>query len=267
MKTEKTKLLKNVRALILLVSAALVLSACATTGMYEKDAGIESSIRNASAYKAHLADNDITINSQNGKVTLTGTVPDASYKFLAEDVVMSIAGVKGVDNKLEPAGGSPAKGSDAWLGAKVKAELMSHPDLNVGKTDVYVQKGNVTLRGETVSPAQRDLAGIYAMKVEGVKDVVNEITVASAAGAQPRASAGQINDSVITVQVGTTLEANRSTSDLNAIITTNGGIVTVQGYADNQAQKDLVSRIISDIAGVKAVNNELMVQEPAALVR
>ncbi len=156
MKKERLNIIKIVLATVLLVSAAIALSACATTSsMSEKDTGIESSIRNSSAFQNYLLGENISINSQNGKVALTGTVTDASYKFLAEDIAKGVAGVKGVDNKLEAAGGTPEKGSDAWIGAMVKAELMSHPDLNIGKTDVYVQDRHVTLRGETVSPRSR----------------------------------------------------------------------------------------------------------------
>jgi osmotically-inducible protein OsmY len=196
-----------------------------------------------------------------------GTVPDASYKFLAEEIAKSVAGVKSVDNRLEAVGGTPEKGTDPWIAAMVKAELMSHPTLNVVESDVYVRDGRVTLRGEAVNPAQRDLAGVYARDVEGVRDVVNDIRVTGPAGAAPQASAEPADDAAITTQVGTALEANRSTTDIDAVIVTSDGIVTVSGFADSQAQKDLVTKIIADIDGVKGVNNQLMVQEPAALVR
>jgi len=176
---------------------------------------------------------------------------------------MDVSGVKGVDNKLEPAGGSPEEGSDAWLGAKVKATLMAHPGLDPEMTEVYVSKGTVTLRGQVDSKAQRDLTAEYSKKVKGVEDVINNITVAEPAPNQSQDSAQKIDDASITARVNTALASNRSTSDLDATVQTNYGIVSVQGIADNQAQKDLVTKIITDIPGVKAVNNELNITETA----
>lgn len=263
MRRERSKILETMFTMGLLIYATIALSACATTHMSERDANIESSIRESSAFTTYLQTDNISINSQNGKVTLSGTVTDASHKFLAEDLAKSISGVKGVDNKLEPAGGSPQKDSDAWLGAKVKADLMTHPGLNPEKTDVFVSKGIITLRGQVDSKAQRDLTEEYTKKVKGVKDVVNDITIAGAAGNKPQASSQKIDDASITAQVNTALASNRSTSDLDATVETYYGIVSVQGIADNQAQKDLVTKIITDIAGVKGVNNELSIEEEA----
>ncbi len=127
-----------------------------------------------------------------------------------------------------------------------------------------MSKGLVTLRGQVDSKAQRDLTAEYTRQVKGVHDVVNDITVAGSAGNQPQASSLDVDDASITAQVNTALASNRSTSDLDATVETYYGIVSVQGIADNQAQKDLVTKIITDIAGVKGVNNELSIEEEAA---
>ena len=42
-------------------------------------------------------------------------------------------------------------------------------------------------------------------------------------------------------------------------ITTKDGIVTLQGKATSQAQKDLTTEYTKDVEGVKGVNNEMTV--------
>jgi hyperosmotically inducible periplasmic protein len=254
-----------IAALLVAASALLLFAACATTGTTETSAAVESSMRDSYAFRTYLQNDNIMIRTQGDKVTLEGNVPDPSHKFLAEDVARSTVGVKDVDNKLLPEGGTPKKNSDAWLGAQVKARLMMHPDVNAAQTDVYVDKGVVTLKGQAQNNAQRNLAAEYAKNVKGVKEVVNAITVASVPMTPP--TMGQVaDDAAIVAKAETALDANASTTDLDVTVESSEGLVTVTGTADNQAEKDLVTRIIADIGGVKGVNNEIIVETPAAFV-
>lgn len=260
----KRETVKAICAFLLVVSASIALSACATTGTAQKDARIESSISDSYAFRNYLQDDNIVINSKDGRVTLTGTVPDESHKMVAQQSAENIAGVKGVDNQLQVEGGSPKEGSDAWLGAKVKAELLNHRDVNALNTNVYVNNGIVTLQGKADSDAQKALTAEYAKNVKGVKGIVNEMTVAGAPSTGQPTLGQTIDDATITAQAKVALLANRSTSALNTNVDTQDGIVTVTGMANNQAEKDLVTRIIANVGGVKGVVNDMTVQAPAS---
>jgi len=48
---------------------------------------------------------------------------------------------------------------------------------------------------------------------------------------------------------------HRSTSALNTTVKTTNGVVTLGGTAKNLAEKDLVSKLIADVYGVKSVIN------------
>lgn len=254
--------------MILLVTAALLLpAACASMHKSQMDTSIESSIRNSTAYKTHLQNDAINVLAEDGKVTLTGTVPDESKKMLAQDVAESISGVKSVDNKLQVEGGSPREGSDAWLGAKVKAEILSHPEVGAPTVDVYVKDGVVTLQGQANNEAQRSLMTEYAKNVKNVKRVINEMTVASVAPTQPETLGAAIDDATITAQAQLALVSNDSTRNLDTAIDTTNGVVTVRGNANTLAEKELVSSIINNIEGVKGVNNEMLVSEPATFTK
>ncbi len=234
----------------------------------ETDDRIESSARESFVFKTYLQDDDIKLEAKDGLVTLTGTVSDASHRSLAGDTVAGLPGVTAVDNKLTENGQAPAEKSDAWLITKVKTTLLFHKNVNGSATEVTAENGIVTLRGPAASNAQKDLAAEYARDVEGVKDVVNEMTVPADAAktggttmTQKMAAIGEkIDDASITALVKTTLFYHRSTSGLNTTVETKDGVVTLGGKAKTAAEKDLAGKFASDVHGVNTVNNTITVE-------
>jgi osmotically-inducible protein OsmY len=225
------------------------------------DDRIESSARKSYVFKTYLTGDDIKIQSKDGVVSLTGTVSEEFHKSLAQETVAGLPGVKGVDNRLEVKGGRSTEKSDAWLVTKVKATLLFHRSVSAGKTEVDVKDGVVTLRGNAVSQAQKDLTTEYAKDVEGVKDVKNEMTVSKTSKKTHETAGEKIDDASITAQVKIALLFHRSTSALQTKVETKHGVVTLGGKARNAAEKDLVSKLVTDIKGVKSVNNRMTIEE------
>ena len=101
----------------------------------------------------------------------------------------------------------------------------------------------------------------YAKDVEGVKDVKNEMTVSKTSKKTYDTAGEKIDDASITAQVKTALLFHRSTSALHTKVETKHGVVTLGGKARNAAEKDLVSKLVTDIKGVKSVNNRMTIEE------
>jgi hyperosmotically inducible protein len=223
------------------------------------DDRIESSARNSYVFKTYLQTDDINIKSVNGVVTLTGTVSDDSHKSLARESVAGLPGVKTVTDRIEVKGERPAENSDEWLMMKVKTTLLLHRSVSGVNTEVSdVKNGIVTLRGEATSQAQRDLTTEYAKAVEGVKDVKNEMTLT---GAKASNTVGQdVDDASITAQVKIMLLYHRATSALNTSVITSKGVVTLGGKATNAADRELATRLVGDINGVKSVRNLMTIE-------
>jgi hyperosmotically inducible periplasmic protein len=228
----------------------------------KEDDRIESSAKKSYVFKTYLKDDDIKIKSKDGVVTLTGIVSEESHKSLAKDTVAGLPGVKSVDDKLEVKSTTPAADSDEWLSAKVKLTLLFHKNVSAGKTEVDVKEGIVTLRGNAESEAQKELTTEYVKDVEGVKDVKNDMTVSKTGKktSQTQTAGEKIDDASITAQVKMALLFHRSTSALETSVTTKNGVVTVSGIAKNAAEKDLVAKLVSDVHGVKSVNNRMTVE-------
>lgn len=77
----------------------------------------------------------------------------------------------------------------------------------------------------------------------------------------PRSIVEWIDDASITAQVDMALLFHSSTSYLHTTVTTKRGVVTVGGKAKNSSEIDLVSKLVNDIKGVKAVENEMTIEE------
>ncbi|MCX5806730.1 MAG: BON domain-containing protein [Proteobacteria bacterium] len=251
--------MKVMYRVVLMVAAVALLAISMPVHASKVDDRIESSARKSYVFKTYLQADDIKIKSMDGVVTLTGTVSEESHKSLARETVANLAGVKSVDNKLEVKGESPAENSDPWVTMKVKSALLFHRSVSGIKTEVNVKDGIVTLQGEATSQAQKDLTTEYAKDVDGVKDVKNDMTIAKTTKKE-RTVGQKIDDVSITAQVKMMLLYHRSTSALNTSVTTKKGVVTLTGKAGNAAEKDLATKLVNDVNGVKNVKNLMIIE-------
>jgi len=251
--------MKAVYSISLILAAVVLLAFSVPVYASEMDSRIESSAKQSYVFKTYLKDDDIKIQSNDGAVTLTGIVSEESHKSLAQETVASLPGVKSVDNRLEVKGEHPAEKSDAWLTTKVKSTLLFHRSVRA-MTEINTKDGIVTLRGKAANQAQKDLTTEYAKDVEGVKDVNNEMTVSTPSKKIHRTAGEKIDDASITALAKMTLLYHRSTSAIDTKVTTKNGVVTLSGKAKNESEKDLATKLVDDVHGVKSVNNMMTVE-------
>jgi osmotically-inducible protein OsmY len=286
---------KTLRFSTLALAAALL----APAGLIANDADdrIEKSFDDSYTHRTQLRDSDVSIDSENGVVTIKGSVQNSEQKRLAEDTVRSLPGVTTVVNELKVKS-DPKESSDEWIALKVRSSLLYHRNVSMTDTDVRVSNGNVILSGTAESAAEKSLAGEYAADIKGVKNVDNQITVvaktdkeradikadrekaewkADKERAQAKADVKQdkydhsrrdrsdrMDDASITAQVKGSLAVHRSTSAIRTEVTTNNGVVTLRGQAKNPAEKELAGKVAKDIRGVRDVNNEITVVNTVA---
>jgi hyperosmotically inducible protein len=252
--------MKAMYSLALMVAAVVLLVTSVPVHASTMDDRIQASAEKSYVFKTYLKGDDIKIQSKDGVVTLTGIVSEEYHKSLAQETMAGLPGVKSVDNRLEVKGDHPAEKSDAWLSAKVKATLLFHRSVSAIKTEVDVKDGIVTLRGDAASQAQKELTTEYAKDVDGVRDVKNEMTVSKTSDKTRDTAGEKIDDASITAQVKMALLFHRSTSAVNTKVETKHGVVTLSGKAGNAAEKDLVSKLVNDVKGVKSVKNQMTIE-------
>jgi osmotically-inducible protein OsmY len=220
------------------------------------DSQIEDAAKASYNYRAVL-DNRVHVKSDDGVVTLTGTVQDNDQKALAEDTVKNLPGVVSVVNNIKVES-EPAEHSDAWIALKVRSELLFHSNVSATSTKVDVSNGVVLLTGTVDNAAQKDLTEAYAKDVAGVTSVTNDLVVKDNAS-NPTISES-IDDASITSQVKYELLDHKSTSAIKTKVTTKDGVVMISGDASSDAEKDLVSKLANSVRGVRSVENNMTVR-------
>ena len=111
--------------------------------------------------------------------TLTGEVAKSASQGLAEQVALSVKGIKKVDNKVTQKdaegaiGASEASVKNVALEMKVKGILLSEVGTNALKIEVEVVDGVVSLRGKLADPETAKAALKKTRSIKGVKKVVD----------------------------------------------------------------------------------------------
>jgi osmotically-inducible protein OsmY len=249
---------------VLVAAVAALVGSSTPVRASETDSRIESSFTKSYVYKTYLKDEHIKISSKDGAVTLSGDVYNETHKPMAQDTAEALPGVKSVDNRIEIKGDRPTENSDTWISMKVKAALLYRRNVSGTKTEVYVKDGVVTLKGVAANQAQKDLTTEYTKDIDGVKSVQNEIVVSASLETRGETMGEKIDDASITAQVKGSLLSHRSTSMLSTKVSTTDGVVTVSGTAKNEAEKALVTKLVTDINGVQSVVNNMTIEATAS---
>ncbi|HEX6573044.1 MAG TPA: BON domain-containing protein [Steroidobacteraceae bacterium] len=146
---------------------------------------------------------------------------------------------------------------DSVLTAKVKTALIEDPVTKAGQIDVETYRGVVQLAGVVDSQEAKARAVELARAVSGVQEVRNDLRVGDA-----DQSVGQtIDDGVITTQVKAKLIADSRTDAYKINVDTQGGVVQLSGFVDNDEAKRTAGEVARSVSGVREVDNDLEIRQ------
>jgi hyperosmotically inducible protein len=245
--------IKNLPALLVLIGNPIALFA-----LSETDRRIEDAAKASYNFRTVL-ENRVNVQASDGVVTLAGTVGDRDLKTLAEDTVSNLPDVIRVDDKiaLDPV---LAVHSDGWIAIKLRTQLLVRCMVSAANTTIRVKDGVVTLTGTADNLTQKALTGEYAMEIDGVKSVKNDLVV-NAAPAPAASIDEESDDASITSQLKYLLFTHRATGALKTAVTTTDHCIVITGEAANEAEKSLASELAGSIRGVMAVTNNMTVEK------
>ena len=150
-----------------------------TSGTQLEDEGIE--LRGASRIRDNLGERGhINITSYNRQVLLTGEVPSAQDKQLAEQVVSKVENVRSIVNDIAILGDSTLsqRSADVLATGRVKAGLVDARDLFSNAFKVVTERGTTYLMGR-VTQREADRATDIARSTTGVHKVVRVLEIIS----------------------------------------------------------------------------------------
>ena len=199
----------------------------------------------------------VSVESKNGIVTLTGTVDKYQAKVDAEKKARKIANVKEVDDQIQVSG---KQIPDAELQAKLNRKLAYD---RIGYGHVFnsvvatVNDGVVTLDGEVRWQPDKDSALALVDYQDGVKDVVDRIKILPTSFSDDELRAREFRALYGDVSLG-----RYGTDPAMPIrIVVNNGHVTLYGTVQSQADKNIAGIRANGVFGAFSVENKLVVSK------
>jgi hyperosmotically inducible protein len=146
-------------------------------------------------------------------------------------------------------------GEDAVIAATLKASLLDHKDTDGTRINVESTRGVVQLSGFVRSEAEKTTAAQLAQVTPGVKQVVNNLVVASGTSIGT-----SLDDALITGQIKAALMEAADVSSLQINVETRAGVTQLSGFVRSAAMKVRAEQVAAGVAGVKRVDNALVVR-------
>jgi osmotically-inducible protein OsmY len=147
---------------------------------------------------------------------------------------------------------------DVLIATKLGSEFVKNGLKNPGNSvDITVNEGRVLLTGIVRDKKRAQLALDLAWKINGVKEVIDEIQLSNS-GLRPKDFSKSIADYLISAQVETKLLFGRNVSSLNYKITTVNKVVYLIGVASDAEEIRKVLTITAKVRGVEKVVNYII---------
>jgi len=170
--------------LIVMTLGLLTLAACASTpthqapGEYVDDATITTKVKSALIANPVAKAHEIEVETFRGVVQLSGFVDTTTERDTAQKVAQNVGGVKSVHNNIEVRSEGHSVGAaldDTVVTTRVKSALVANPVTKAHEINVATANGVVLLSGFVDSADEKTTAAEVARRVEGVRDVRNEL--------------------------------------------------------------------------------------------
>jgi hyperosmotically inducible periplasmic protein len=169
----------------LTVAVADSTDSSASVGAAITDTAITAKVKTKLATDSRLHGSDVSVETNNGVVTLTGSATTASAKRAAEELAENVSGVHSVNNQVEAPSATSEVGSsvksaakktaravsDTTITAKLKTKYGADSRLKGADVSVTTSHGVVALSGSVVSQAQKNHVVYVAKHTDGVAQV------------------------------------------------------------------------------------------------
>jgi osmotically-inducible protein OsmY len=215
----------------------------------KSDVQIQTDVMDQLKWEPFLKASEIGVAVKNGVVTLSGQVDSYSKKLAAENAAKKIKGVKAIAEDLQ-IGVSPAyRKTDTDIAAAVLNALKWHAAVQEEKVKIKVEDGFVKLEGEVEWEYQRNYAKSAIEHLEGVRSVLNLITV------KPQVSPSEVQHKISAAfQRSASLDADKITANVV------GSKVILRGYVRSYAEKEDAENAAWAAPGVTSVENNLEIK-------
>ncbi len=207
--------------------------------------GLQEDVIEQLAFDPRIDSDDIAVAVKEGVVTLHGRVVSLNQKWLVENIVKAVKGVRAVVDELVIDLPATHVRTDTDIAISVERRFETN-SLIPRDITLLVRGGHVTLQGEAEWHYQSQEAASEARRVTGVKSVVNSIVIKGAATPDP---------ADIKRQIHAALQRLADVDAKNVYVTVSGGCVKLSGTVRTWAEQDSATEAAWSVAGVTRVDN------------
>jgi osmotically-inducible protein OsmY len=220
-----------------------------TATLTDQDLKLRDTVQQQLEWDPSVDASGIGVTTHEGAVTLTGSINTYAGKLAAERAAKRVRGVRAVANDL--AVKLITGRTDADIAGDAAAMLRLHGDIPAG-VQAVVHHGVIRLTG-TVPSYFLSLEAAKALRhIRGVRQVVNEITIA------PAAAAGRD----LRKRISQALYRNAGLDAKRITVTVSEHLARLTGTATSWQQRQAAERAAYDAPGITMVDNQIMVVPP-----
>lgn len=144
---------------------------------------------------------------------------------------------------------------DAVITSKIETKLAADPEVSAFQVDVDTTDGVVRLSGVVEKRRARREAADLARHTNGVRRVINDITIGKLSAKD------RLDDAGITTKIKAKLTADPEVNPFDIDVDTDNGVVTLSGTVGSSAAKREAEELAASVKGVSKVRNRLEVEK------
>jgi osmotically-inducible protein OsmY len=193
----------------------------------------------------------VSIQGNHDIVLLQGIVSSFAEKFIAENAVKTIQGVRAVVNDIKVEPSIKYKRTDTQIAADATQALQFSVLVPAENIKIVVKDGNITLSGEVEWQYQRNNAEVALRNLWGVKSITNIITI------KPSIN---IDENKVKQQITKEFERHARIDAGKVRIEIEGRKIILKGQVTSFDEMNIAEEAAWSVPGVIEVKNELTIE-------
>lgn len=224
----------------------------AALGGGRSDAAVRKDVLDQLAWDDRVDATSISVDVDDGLVTLSGTVESYPARQAAAADAMSVTGVERVFNDLDVAVVRDRPSDDRLTATAIENALEWTEAVDTQDVSVSFRGGSVLLEGSVRSLWAKQRVGSLVSDIRGVTDVDNRLSVVPE---------DDISDEEIAARITDKLTSRFFLDSTDITVVVDDGIVSLVGTVDSDVEREMAVDVALRTEGVRGIESDLSVED------